>query len=335
MIRQLGIFSASVIFVCASTMSAAAADKSAKDADAKDKDFAYQGEYVGTINGKDGPKKLGVQIIALGNGRFRAVGFPCGLPGDGGDISKKEEVESALSGGSVTFEGKYANSIIESPGSMKIVDKDGKDLGSLKHVVRKSSTLGAKAPDGAVVLFDGSSADNFTSPRGGGPARMTDDGLLMQGANSKQRFGSHKLHVEFRLPYRPTARGQGRGNSGCYLQGRYEVQMLDSFGLAGKHNECGGVYSIKDPDVNMCFPPLSWQAYDVDFTAAEFDENGKKTKNARMTVKHNGVVVHDNIELPKSTTASPLKEGTEPGFLHLQDHGNPVRYRNIWVVEKK
>ena len=109
--------------------------------------------------------------------------------------------------------------------------------------------------------------------------------------------------------------------------------MLDSFGLAGLDNECGGIYSIAAPRVNMCYPPMSWQTYDINFTAAEFDGNGNKTRNARMTVRHNGVVIHEDLELPKRTAASPLPEGPNDGFLHLQDHGNEVRYRNIWVVE--
>ena len=113
----------------------------------------------------------------------------------------------------------------------------------------------------------------------------------------------------------------------------YEVQVLESFGLAGKHNECGGIYSIQAPDVNMCLPPLAWQTYDIDFTAAKFKE-GKKVEDARITVFHNGVKIHDDVKLPKRTTASPLAESAAPGFLHLQNHGNPVRYRNIWVLEK-
>ena len=117
------------------------------------------------------------------------------------------------------------------------------------------------------------------------------------------------------------------------MQGRYETQVLDSFGLKGKMNEAGGIYSIKDPDLNMCFPPLTWQTYDVDFIAAKY-EDGKLVAHPRMTVKLNGVVVQRDIELPKSTTAAPVKPGPEPGFLYLQDHGNPVRYRNVWVVEK-
>jgi hypothetical protein len=298
-----------------------------------DADFAIQGEYTGTVQSEDGQEKLGVQIIALGNGNFRAVGFTGGLPGDGWDQGDKEEAEAAAVDGAVTFKGQRGTGTVKD-GVMKVMNPDGKHIGDLQRVVRESPTLGAKPPEGASVLFDGTSVDQWVAARGKGPARMTDDGLLMQGANSKKRLGSHHLHIEFLLPYKPLARGQGRGNSGLYLQGRYEVQMLDSFGLAGRDNECGGIYKIASPSINMCFPPLSWQTYDVDFTEAEYDASGKKTKNARMTVRHNGVVIHDDVELPNRTTASPLAEGPEPGFVHLQDHGNPVRYRNIWVVEK-
>ena len=98
-------------------------------------------------------------------------------------------------------------------------------------------------------------------------------------------------------------------------------------------NETGGIYSIAAPTLNMCFPPLRWQTYDVDFTAAVF-ENGKKVKNGVITVKLNGVIVQENIQLTHSTTASPLKEGAEPGPIYLQNHGNPVFYRNIWIIKK-
>ena len=163
---------------------------------------------------------------------------------------------------------------------------------------------------------------------------MTEDGLLVQGATSEEKFQDFEMHVEFRLPFMPAARGQARGNSGLYFQGRYEVQMLDSFGLSGEDNECGGIYTIKKPDMNMCYPPLVWQTYDVDYTAAKFDEAGEKTENARVTIRHNGVVIHDDVELDHKTTAAPFDEGPEPGPIYLQDHGNPVRYRNIWVSPK-
>ncbi len=174
------------------------------------------------------------------------------------------------------------------------------------------------------MLFDGSSADAWNGGK-------MENGLLMSDITSKQQFQSHSIHIEFRLPYQPEDRGQQRGNSGIYSQGRYEIQMLDSFGLEGKNNECGGIYSIKDPDVNMCLPPLTWQTYDVDFVAGQFNAQGEMTKKPRITVRHNGVLIHRDVELPKSTTAAPMKPGPEPGPIYLQGHGSPVRYRNIWV----
>ena len=314
-----------------------AADKSPSTTDpAKaDPDFAIQGEYTGKVQGKDGEKTLAVQVIALGGGKFHAVGYTGGLPGDGWDGKEPEEVDSATADGAVTFKGKHAAGAIKD-GVMTVTDLGDKKIGELKRVVRQSPTLGEKPPKGAIVLFDGKSTDGWVSSKGKNvDAKMTPEGLLMQGANTRKLFGKHRLHIEFMLPYMPTARGQARGNSGAYLQGRYEVQMLDSFGLKGLDNECGGIYKISKPKVNMCFPPLSWQTYDIDFTPAEFQAHGKKTKNARITVRHNGALIHENLELPKFTAAAPnATDDAQPGFLHLQDHGNDVRYRNIWAVEE-
>lgn len=297
-----------------------------KDAEPTDPDFKLQGEYSGMILTLEGQKKIGVQIIALGGGKFHAVGFMGGLPGDGWDGSEKKESDGELKDGGAVFATQEYTSVAKD-GTLAITVA-GAPIGELKKIERTSPTLGAKPPAGAAVLFDGTSPDKFEN------GKITEDGLLMQGVTSKDKFQSQSVHVEFRLPYMPTARGQGRGNSGIYLQGRYEVQMLDSFGLKGEDNECGGLYKIAKPKVNMCYPPLVWQTYDIDFTAAQY-EGDKKIKNATITVKHNGVVIQENIELPNSTTAAPVKESPEPGPVYLQNHGNPVRYRNIWVVEKK
>ncbi len=292
-------------------------------------DFATQGEYVGNIQTREGTQKYGVQIVALGDGKFRGVGYCGGLPGAGWDQSEKRVTEGKLNGGSLTFQNdKRPITVTICDGQITVCAGRGRTIGTLKKVSRKSPTLGAKPPEGAVVLFDGTTAESFEK------GRITDDGLLMQGVTSKKKFASFKMHLEFRTPYQPHARGQGRGNSGFYAQGRYEVQILDSFGLEGRDNECGGIYSVGPPAVNMCLPPLAWQTYDVDYTAAEY-EDGKKVGNASITVRHNGVLIHENQELPHATTASPLGEGPQLGPVFLQDHGNPVRFRNIWVVEKK
>jgi hypothetical protein len=301
------------------------------DPEKTDADYAYQGEYSGEAEVEGQKINIGAQVIAVGEGKFRAVGFLGGLPGDGWTGDERHKSEGKLQDGVVRLENEHATGVVRKDGTLTIESPGGDTLAVLKKVHRKSPTLGKAAPEGAVVLFDGSNAENF---QGG---KVTDDGLLEQGTTSKQRFGDHSLHIEFRLPYQPQDQGQQRGNSGIYVQGRYEVQMLDSFGLEGKDNECGGLYSVKAPDVNMCFPPLTWQTYDIDYTAARFDDAGKMTASPRVTVYHNGVKIHDNVELPgnRSTTAAPSKPGPEPGPIYLQNHGNPVRYRNIWVVEKK
>jgi hypothetical protein len=132
----------------------------------------------------------------------------------------------------------------------------------------------------------------------------------------------------------PRATGQGRGNSGVYVQGRYEVQVLDSYGLKSKDNDCGGIYEVAAPLVNACKAPTVWQTYDIEFTAPKC-KDGKKVSPAKMTVLHNGVKIHDNVVMTKDNTRAGLGgDVCTPGPILLQDHGNPVQYRNIWLVKK-
>jgi len=319
-------FSASVCLALLAAGGLLAADDNPAYTSAKEAgpDFAIQGEYAGAA----GDHQWGVHIIALGDGKFDLVGYQGGLPGEGwkrGDETRRATGEAK--DGVATLKGDEFTVNIKD-GVATVVNAGGEKIGELKKVERKNPTLGAKPPAGAQVLFDGTTADNFTE------GKIIEENLLAaSGAESKLQLGDHTLHIEFRTPFMPKSRGQARGNSGVYIQGRYELQVLDSFGLEGENNECGGIYSIGKPAVNMCLPPLTWQTYDIDFKAAKYDAAGKKTENARVTIKHNGVVIHDNLELTKGTPGHH-PEGPEKDSLYLQNHGNPVAFRNIWVVEK-
>jgi hypothetical protein len=305
-----------------------------------DADFAFQGEYVGEIPINGQPVRVGLQVIARGDGAFDVVAFPGGLPGDGWQPPLKETAKGERAGEGddavvkvegVDSSGTTRRGVIRK-GRVEVLAEDGAVGAVLEKVNRTSPTLGAAPPQGAVVLVDGTGPVDETQTLVN--PRLTDDGLVMEGMATRQAFGDARWHIEFRLPYQPKDSGQARGNSGAYVMGVYEVQMLDSFGLEGRDNECGGVYSVKPPSVNMCLPPLAWQTYDIDVTAPRF-EGGRKVVNARMTVRHNGVVIHDDIEIAKVTPGGVRGEEGPTGPLFLQDHGNPVRYRNIWVLPRQ
>ncbi|MFQ3591571.1 MAG: DUF1080 domain-containing protein, partial [Gemmataceae bacterium] len=236
-------------------------------------DFKFQGEYVG--------EKVGVQLISLGDGQFQAVLLNGGLPGAGWDGKTKSLIHGKLKGERVELtpiDPKEKRSYLAGPADkfsatsnfpppghvafMGSIEGDTMTLQSLsdaksftlKKTVRVSPTMGAKPPEGAIVLFDGSSKEAWNGGRLDEMTKLLNtDGRDIR---TKQKFNNYTMHVEFLLPYRPKARGQGRGNSGFYQVDMYEVQILDSFGLEGKNNECGGLYSKLDPSVNMCLPPL-------------------------------------------------------------------------------
>ena len=277
-------------------------------AKAENADFMFQGEYV--------KGDLAYQVIAVGKGNFHTSIYQGGLPGAGWDGSK----------------------ISQQRGNTEEI---GKLIKGSERTERISPTMGKSAPENAVVLFDGSDAKAWKN------GKVT-NGLLESGTQTNQEFGSFQLHIEFRLPFKPetTPSSQDRGNSGIYTHNRYETQVLDSFGLdldrsawkkealkSDPKQWCGCLYKFKLADVNMCLPPLVWQTYDIHFTAARFD-NDTKTKNARITVIHNGVKIHDDAELPKGTGAGGTRKEVAKGPIVLQGHGNPVRYRNAWILEK-
>jgi hypothetical protein len=296
-----------------------------------DADFWFQGEYSGaTYTARLGDEFAGLQVAALGEGQFRGVQYRHGLPGNGWNGVDQIQLEGQREGDRVRLEaqGRFGTyTILIQDGMAELRNAAWELLGRLEKVERVSPTMGAAPPPGAVVLFDGSNVDEFDT------GEIVEGGLLLAGPVTKREFRDFYLHVEFRTPYMPQARGQARGNSGCYLQKRYEVQILDSFTLSGEANECGGLYRQRPPDLNMALPPLTWQTYDIYFTAARFDGSGKKIQNARITVLHNGVAVHDDVELPTKTGAGEA-EGPSPGPIRFQWHGDPVHFRNLWILER-
>jgi len=194
-------------------------------------------------------------------------------------------------------------------------------------------------PANAIVLYDGKDLNGWVSTTNqgaphwkqveGGAIEVVKGGGIM---TTRQFDGHFKLHVEFRVPYMPEATGQARGNSGVYLQGRYEVQVLDSYGLESKDDDCGGIYKVAVPKVNACKAPTVWQSYDIEFQAPRF-QDGKKVENAWITVFQNGQQIHDHVEIPLDNTVAGLGgDPSQPGPIMLQDHNNPVQFRNIWLV---
>lgn len=294
-----------------------------------DADFPLQGEYLGYQRPLPSDRSsvlVGLQVIAVGDGQFEAVKFFGGLPGTTSWRRERIPLVGERRDDVLHLKGDLYDAVIDGQ-QATLYNKLGEESGRLLKQRRGSPTLGAPAPSQAIVLFDGRGTEEWKG------AKVTPEGFLMAGTETKRSFGSFRLHGEFRLPYKPLGRGQDRGNSGFYLQNRYEIQVLDSFGFPGIENECGAVYRLVRPNLNMALPPLAWQTYDIDLTMPRFDDAGKKIANMRISVWHNGVPIHENREIPSKTGAGQ-PEGPNPLPIKLQDHGNPVVYRNIWVLPK-
>ena len=204
---------------------------------------------------------------------------------------------------------------------------------ALKRVIIEPPTLGKPVPEGGISLFDGTNiAHNWVrTPEhwcvgADGSMEVCSSSLV-----TRQEFGDVEYHIEFMTPFLSNARDQERGNSGCYFMGRYEVQVLDSFGEEPKDNWCGGIYKKAKPLVSASLPPLTWQTYDVTMIAPKFDASGNKISDAEITVYHNGKLIHDKLKLDSPTPGGVSDKDAPTGPLLLQDHDNAVKYRNIWV----
>jgi hypothetical protein len=199
-----------------------------------------------------------------------------------------------------------------------------------------------RPPSDAIVLFDGTNLDFWEDGKGNAPKWTLRDGYFECGKKSgtirtKQKFGSVQLHIEWASPSEVKGSSQGRGNSGVFLAGLYEVQVQDNYdNLTYPDGQASSLYGFRPPRVNVSRPPGEWQSYDIIFEMPEF-EDGKVTRKARITVLHNGVLTQHGVEIPGILGHKKTRPYREhgPGHIQLQDHGNPVRYRNIWIRELK
>ena len=295
------------------------------------------GDYVGSFVPASGAEaRAEAKIVAEGGGSYRAVLLWAAADGKPARVElagRGDEKKVSLAGKAGDVE--WTGAIEE--GKLAAQSKDGKV--EARFTVRKSPTEGAKPPPGAVVLLpyeEGKppSLDEWTNAAW----QTAPDGSMTvsKGDNfTKRPFGDFRLHLEFRIPFEPGGKGQGRGNSGVYIFNLYEIQILDSFGVAPEAHQCGAVYTQTPPKENACFPPGAWQTYDITFQAAKFDAEGKKTKDAAVTVIQNGVKVQDQTVIKGPTGAARGRAEVKAGPIKLQDHQHPVRYRNIWIVEPK
>ncbi len=303
-----------------------------------DTDYAIQGEYLGT-NVATG-LAMGAQVMAQGQGTFALLLLDGGLPGQGWNGNGRKSFSGNRQGNSAIFvQSSFNLSVGVTGDSLTGTNELGQTLRLVK-VHRQSPTLNQTPPAEATVLFDGTSVAAWADA-------VLDSNHIMfvnigsSGATTLQSFTDFTLHLEFRLPFEPDASGQGRGNSGIYLQKRYELQILDSFGQSLPYlfaadtiepkRQCGAFYEQSAPLVNMAFPPLTWQTYDIQFTSARWDSTGHKIQNAKVTVQQNGVVIHQDRILSNSTLAgSP--ESSSPSPHLLQYHGHEIAFRNIWIT---
>jgi len=308
----------------------------------KEIDDKFVGEYAGTFVSPAGEKADAVAKVYVRSGRgglsYRAVliAVQSGLVqktvvGPGAKVLVRTELSGSSAEKAVRLAGRGWTATIRD-GKLSAKGKGG--AFDLAAVVRKSPTELAKPPAGAVVLLPyvqgkPTSLAEWTNKKW---ALLDDGSMMVTGGdnNSKRKVSRFKLHLEFRIP----ATGKGSGNSGVYILDRYEVQILDSFGRKPYKGNCAAVYQTFPPAANACLPAGRWQTYDITFRGPKLDGD-KVVRLPKVTVVHNGVTVHDNVDVPHATGNARSRGHAETGPIRLQSHGSQVRFRNAWIVEIK
>lgn len=315
---------------------------------------AFFGDYEGTYTSGDGGTDFltaasmlaTAKVYPLGSRRYAVVlrssaaeaelFFQVELPGR---IEGDRLLVSGTSSGT-EWEG------VISKQTLRILKRGYGGVFAMQSVSRKSPTDGIEPPPGAIVLLPfvpGQkpslaewNAGNWVAAPDGVLHRAPGVGprpdLPRKDIVTKRYFKSVRLHLEFRVPYEPDLRSQARGNSGIFFNDRFEVQVLDSYGVISGTGDCAAIYGVAAPRVNAAFPPLAWQTFDVTYRAPRVDGSGKMTREPTLTVLWNGIKVHADQNVPKATDGS-ARPIAAAGPIRIQDHGNLVYYRNIWVQE--
>ncbi len=310
----------------------------------------YFGDYEGTYTPSDmkadagGPPPVMAEAKVIPQGRRRYRVVLTARPLDPQSLPLQIELTGVLEGERIRVAGEAGGHDWEGAIDNKSLAINKRGYGGrfeMKRTLKHSPTEGLKPPTDALVLlaFEPGRKPTLDQWQDAGWV-TTEDGILhknphldapRQDLSTKRQFRNLRLHLEFRIPYEPDLREQSRGNSGVILADRYEVQVLDSYGLVSGSGDCASIYSVAPPRVNAAFPPLSWQTYDITFQAAKMD-GSKLVRAPRLTVVWNGAKVHEN-QITTTPTGDADRPNSETGPLRLQDHGNLVYYRNIWLQE--
>ncbi len=301
------------------------------------------GDYAGTFTSGDRPpivaegKAIAEGLNKSGQTSYRMVFYTVPASHDQKDLHV--ELTGDFAEGQVKLTGKGVHAKWKGLLGEGHATAAAEGMGTfdLKRLVRHSPTEGKPPPPGAVVLLELKPGKRPAMDAWNNDTWVAeDDGSFHRGQGhqlSKREFGDFELHLEFLCPYEPAEHGTSRGNSGVFIQGKYEIQILDSFGLVPQKTDCGAIYGFAAPKVNACLPPLAWQTYDITFHHTRQGEGESATITPVVTVLQNGTRIHDEQPM-RPAQPMPVSGKIPRGPILLQDHGSILKFRNIWVIER-